>query len=68
MGLFVQRRARLGVPYPAASMTRRTKPDGGATAIEYGIMMALVAALLIGVVATLGESVVLMFNSAIDRF
>jgi Flp pilus assembly pilin Flp len=31
-------------------------------------MMALVAALLIGVVATLGESVVLMFNSAIDRF
>jgi pilus assembly protein Flp/PilA len=39
------------------------KDEEGATAVEYGIMVALIAAVIIVVVATLGQKVSNVFNS-----
>lgn len=49
----------------SASLTRR---DRGATAVEYGIMLALIAAVVIGVVSTLGQAVVALFDTAVGKF
>lgn len=38
--------------------------DDGATAVEYGIMVALIAAVIIGIVATLGGQLLTAFTSA----
>ncbi len=37
--------------------------ERGATAVEYGIMVALIAAVIITVVATLGSNLSTMFSS-----
>lgn len=37
--------------------------ERGATAVEYGIMVALIAAVIITVVATMGTNMSKMFNS-----
>ncbi len=37
--------------------------EDGATMVEYGLMVALIAALCIGVVTTLGQNVNTKFNS-----
>jgi len=37
--------------------------ERGATAVEYGIMVALIAAVIITVVATLGSNLSTMFDS-----
>ena len=45
------------------------KDESGATAVEYGLMVALIAAVIIGVVTTLGNSLVAKFtevNTAIQ--
>ena len=45
------------------------KDESGATAVEYGLMVALIAAVIIGVVTTLGNSLVTKFtevNTAIQ--
>lgn len=36
--------------------------DEGATAVEYGIMVALIAAVIVGVVATIGTKLLGAFN------
>ena len=47
---------------------RAAVPEDGATAVEYGLLVALIAAVIIGVVATLGTSVLAAFNSMIGTF
>jgi pilus assembly protein Flp/PilA len=37
--------------------------DRGATAVEYGLMVALIAAVIVGVVATLGNKINAAFTS-----
>ena len=39
------------------------KKDRGATAVEYGIMVALIAAVIIGIVTTLGTNLTAMFTT-----
>ena len=41
------------------------KEEEGATAVEYGIMVALIAAIIIVVVATLGSQVSTAFQSIV---
>jgi pilus assembly protein Flp/PilA len=42
------------------------RDEEGATAVEYGIMVALIAAVIIAVVATLGTRVQEAFQSIVD--
>jgi pilus assembly protein Flp/PilA len=37
--------------------------DEGATAVEYGIMVALIAAVIVGVVATIGQDILKGFTA-----
>lgn len=41
----------------AAQLKDRTRDDEGATAVEYGLMVALIAAIIVGIVGTLGGQV-----------
>ena len=43
-------------------MMRFVKEDEGATAIEYGLLAALIAAVIVGAVQTLGQNVNGAFN------
>lgn len=47
---------------------RRGVVERGATAVEYGIMLALIAAVIIGTVIALGQGVVALFNTAVRAF
>ena len=42
-----------------------TRDDRGATAVEYGLIVALIAAVIVGVVATLGGKVSSAFNAVV---
>ena len=42
---------------------RFVKEDEGATAIEYGLLAALIAAVIVGAVTTLGQNVNQAFNN-----
>ncbi|CAL8975944.1 hypothetical protein PROP_01805 [Propionicimonas sp. T2.31MG-18] len=42
------------------------KKERGATAVEYGIMVALIAAVIITIVATLGTNLTTMFSGVAD--
>lgn len=44
----------------------RFQSETGATAVEYGLMLALIAAVIIAVVALLGEEVAAAFQNFID--
>jgi pilus assembly protein Flp/PilA len=44
------------------------KAEQGATAVEYGLMLALVAAVIIGAVRALGQTTTDLFNSVIGTF
>lgn len=44
--------------------SRRT--EEGATAVEYGLLVALIAAVIVGVVATLGTQIQAAFQSVVD--
>ncbi|MHB0976560.1 MAG: Flp family type IVb pilin [Candidatus Aquicultorales bacterium] len=44
----------------------RLKSEEGATAVEYGIMVALIAAVIITIVATLGTTLVGVFNDVVS--
>ncbi len=46
------------------SVVRRTE---GATAVEYGLMVALIAIVIIGAVTVLGQNVSETFQSAADQ-
>ena len=40
--------------------------ERGATAVEYGLMVALIAAIIVGVVALLGEQIQAAFQTVVD--
>ncbi len=43
-----------------------TRKDRGATAVEYGLLVALIAAIIVGVVATLGTQIQAAFQTVVD--
>ena len=46
----------------------KTKRDErGATAVEYGLLVALIAAIIVGVVATLGKEVLAGFQTVVTE-
>jgi pilus assembly protein Flp/PilA len=48
--------------YLSAALRR---DDRGATAVEYGLLVALIAAVIVGVVATLGTQISTAFQSVV---
>ncbi len=44
-------------------VTRFVKDESGATAIEYGLIAALISVVIIGVLATIGTSLNAKFNA-----
>ena len=44
------------------SITRFLRDEEGATAIEYGLIAGLIAAVLVGVLSGLGEQILAKFN------
>jgi pilus assembly protein Flp/PilA len=47
----------------AKFQARVASGERGATAVEYGLMVALIAIVIIGVVATLGDNLSGLFNT-----
>ena len=45
------------------ALLRFIKKEEGATAVEYGLMVALIAAVIIGVVTTLGTNLQTLFTT-----
>ena len=43
----------------------RTEEEG-ATAVEYGLIVALIAAIIVGIVATLGTQIAAAFQTVVD--
>lgn len=41
--------------------------ERGATAVEYGLMVALIAAIIVAIVATLGEQIAAAFQTVVDE-
>lgn len=50
----------------ANAMAAVREEQRGATAVEYGLIVALIAAIIIGIVATLGQSVSSNFQKVQD--
>lgn len=48
--------------------TMQPELERGATAVEYGLLLALVAAVIVGVVTTLGTRVLASFNLMLNTF
>ena len=48
-------------------LTRYLKDDSGATAIEYGLIAALIAVVIIGAVATVGGNLSTTFAKVSDK-
>lgn len=46
--------------------TDAKKNDEGATAVEYGLIIALIAAIIVGVVALLGTDIQAAFQTVVD--
>lgn len=47
-------------------LSNAERDDKGATAVEYGLLVALIAAVIVGVVATLGTQIQAAFQTVID--
>ena len=47
-------------------LNRLRSDDEGATAVEYGLMVALIAVVIIGTVTLLGEQLDAVFQSVVD--
>jgi len=47
----------------ATIQTRIATRDRGATAVEYGLLVALIAAVIVGVVGTLGGKILAAFTA-----
>lgn len=45
---------------------RLSSEERGATAVEYGLMVALIAVVIIGAVTLLGDNLVAIFNDVAD--
>ena len=52
--------------YLASLLQIRPRDDRGATAVEYGLMVALIAAVIIGAVILLGDNLSGMFNDVAE--
>lgn len=50
-----------------AGIKRFWVEEEGATAVEYGLMVALIAAVIVGIVATLGENIKGAFETVSDK-
>jgi pilus assembly protein Flp/PilA len=48
--------------YLASLLSERVRSDRGATAVEYGLMVALIAVVIIGAVILLGDNLSAMFD------
>jgi pilus assembly protein Flp/PilA len=48
-------------------LARRLRSDRGATAVEYGLLVALIAAVIIGVVVVVGHQVNNAFQSVSNQ-
>jgi pilus assembly protein Flp/PilA len=44
------------------SLNAKRKSEEGATAVEYGLLVALIAAVIVAIVATLGEQILAGFT------
>jgi pilus assembly protein Flp/PilA len=44
------------------------KPEHGATAVEYGLMVALIAVVIIGAVTLLGTQILALFTDVAGKF
>ena len=51
------------LPVVRGRIASLVKSEKGATAVEYGIMVAAIAAVIIGIVITLGNQVVTVFTN-----
>ncbi|MEX0659109.1 MAG: Flp family type IVb pilin [Egibacteraceae bacterium] len=51
----------------AQSAGERLRREDGATAVEYGLLVALIAAVIVGVVATLGGKISTAFTTVNDK-
>lgn len=49
-----------------SNLAVRSKDEDGATAVEYGLLIALIAAVIIVVVGLLGEQIQEAFQSVVD--
>lgn len=49
-----------------ATHMRQMRNEDGATAVEYGLMVALIAAIIVAVVALLGEQIQAAFQTVVD--
>ncbi len=54
------------IAFIAGVKDRFTKEEKGATAVEYGLLVALIAAIIVGTVATLGQDVLKGFKTVAD--
>lgn len=50
------------ISYLHTFMTKPLRKDDGATAVEYGLLVVLIAAVIVGVVAIIGQDVLNGFN------
>ncbi len=53
--------------YLASLLQLRARDDRGATAVEYGLMVALIAVVIIGAVILLGDNLSEMFGGVADE-
>lgn len=51
-----------------AAVRRRLDEEGGATAVEYALLAALIAGVIVAVVTTLGSQIVALFNLLVGAF
>jgi pilus assembly protein Flp/PilA len=47
-------------------LTAERKDERGATAVEYGLLVALIAAVIVGIVVTLGTQILAAFTTVSD--
>jgi pilus assembly protein Flp/PilA len=48
------------------SLAERFETEEGATAVEYGLLVALIAAVIVGIVAILGGQIAAAFQAIVD--
>jgi pilus assembly protein Flp/PilA len=49
-----------------AGLVEKAREERGATAVEYGLLVALIAAVIVVVVATLGTKIEAAFQTVVD--
>lgn len=54
------------ISFIAGVRDRFTSEEKGATAVEYGLLVALIAAIIVGTVLTLGQDVLKGFKTVAD--